>query len=268
MTILGSYDGKSTFNKRLLDVLGAMSLCLMVPVSALAQSSILNKGGTDIRLQKADISAPLQSHLAIELDLERYNQSPYLSLSSTLNEAFVPLPSPILDGTNFSTDFSATNCLANQSLCNSSFDNLGVDLTTKFNADKTSGIDLQLIPRASLNFGDEHSSALVGAVVKIGEDLRDVNPQDTKKWYLFAGADAEALTYSPQRGSRLTAGQFNLQDKIIVGDAQAGFGYKIGDADISLAYIRRDVNSYGQEPGDAAISYTEDAAALSLTWRR
>ena len=59
-----------------------------------------------------------------------------------------------------------------------------------------------------------------------------------------------------------------MQDRIIVGDAQAGFGYKIGDADIALTYIRRDVNSYGLEPGDAAVSYTEDAAALSLTWRR
>jgi len=91
---------------------------------------------------------------------------------------------------------------------------------------------------------------------------------DTSRWYLFAGADAEALTYSPNSPSRLTRGQFNLQDKIIVGDAQAGFGYKIGDADISLAYIRRDVSSYGRDVGDSAISYTEDAAALSLTWRR
>ena len=268
MTILGSYNGISTFNRRILGVLGAVSLCLMMPVSAAAQSSFIDEDDTVVKMPKESIPASLQSSPAIELDLGRFNESPYLSLSSTLNEAFVPLPPQILDGTNFSTDFSATNCLANQTLCGPRFDNIGVDLSKEFNADKLGGIDLQLIPRASLNFGDEHSSALVGAVVKIGEDLRDINPNDTKKWYLFAGADAEALTFSPQGASRLTAGQFNLQDKIIVGDAQAGFGYKIGDADISLAYIRRDVNSYGLEPGDAAISYTEDAAALSLTWRR
>lgn len=268
MRVFGPYDGISAFNKRLLGALGAMSLCVMVMPSAVAQSTESEALTSIDVMPQESIPASLQSAPTIELDLGRYNESPYLSLSSNLNDAFVPLPPQILDGTNFSTDFSATNCLASQSLCGPRFDNVGVDLTTKFNADKPGGIDLQLIPRASLNFGDEHSSALVGAVVKIGEDLRDIDPNDTNKWYLFAGADAEALTYSPNSPSRLTAGQFNLQDKIIVGDAQAGFGYKIGDADISLAYIRRDVNSYGLEPGDAAISYTEDAAALSLTWRR
>ena len=122
------------------------------------------------------IPASLQSAPAIELDLGRYNETPYLSLSSTLNDAFVPLPPQIFDGTNLSADFSATNCLASQTLCGPRFDNVGVNLSTKFNADKPGGIDLQLIPRASLNFGDEHSSALVGAVVKIGEDLRDIDP--------------------------------------------------------------------------------------------
>ena len=268
MTVLRPYDGISIFNKRILSGLAAMSLCLMITPSVVAQTTNLDKTLSVDVMPKDLIPPSLQSAPVIELDLGRYNESPYLSLSSTLNEAFVPLPPQILDGTNFSTDFSATNCLANQTLCGPRFDSVGVNLSKKFNADKPGGIDLQLIPRAALNFGDEHSSALVGAVVKIGEDLRDIDPTDTNKWYLFAGADAEALTYSSQGASRLTGGQFNLQDRIIVGDAQAGFGYKIGDADISLAYIRRDVNSFGLEPGDAAVSYTEDAAALSLTWRR
>ncbi|MEP6343866.1 MAG: hypothetical protein ABJ275_11185 [Maricaulaceae bacterium] len=268
MTVLRPYDGIYAFNKRILGGLAVASLCLMATSTVMAQSTVLDKATSIDVMPKDSIPASLQLAPTIELDLGRYNETPYLSLSSTLNDAFVPLPAQIFDGTNLSTDFSATNCLAGQTLCGPRFDNVGVNLSTKFNADKPGGIDLQLIPRASLSFGDEHSSALVGAVVKIGEDLRDIDPDDSNKWYLFAGADAEALTYSTQGASRLTAGQFNLQDRIIVGDAQAGFGYKIGDADISLAYIRRDVNSYGLEPGDAAISYTEDAAALSLTWRR
>jgi len=42
---------------------------------------------------------------------------------------------------------------------------------------------------------------------------------------------------------RLTSGQFHLQDRIIVGDAQAGVGYRIGDADVSLSYMRREATA-------------------------
>jgi hypothetical protein len=80
-------------------------------------------------------------------------------------------------------------------------------------------------------------------------------------WYLFAGADAEALTYSPDSLTRFNNGNFHLQDRIIVGDAQAGVGYRIGDADLSVSYLRREAQAEG-------ISFTEDAAALSFTWKR
>jgi len=219
-------------------------------------------------IPKEAIPSSLQSAPTIDLDLLQFNNSPYLSLSPTLDQALVPLPPQILSGSDITADFSATACFTGQDLCGPRFNGVGLDVSKAINTDKPGGIDLQLIPRASLNFGDEHSSALVGAVVKIGEDLRELDPNDTTRWYLFAGADAEALTFSNRGQSRFAASQFNLQDRIIVGDAQAGFGYKIGDADIALTYIRRDVNSFGLEPGDAAVSYTEDAAALSLTWRR
>jgi len=60
---------------------------------------------------------------------------------------------------------------------------------------------------------------------------------------------------------RLTQGQFYLQDNIFVGDAQAGVGYRIGDADVSLSYMRREATSDD-------FNYSEDAAALSFTWKR
>lgn len=258
-----SYEVITKHSKRVTASLLGLSMLLLVTPFAFAQSKV-----TDVMPQEA-IPVPLQSAPTVQLDLGRYfNEAPYLSFSPALDQALVPLPPQILSGTDITRDFSAVNCLAGQELCSSQFDNVALNLSKPINANGIGGIDLQLIPRAALNFGDEHSSALVGAVVKIGEDLRELDVNDTSRWYLFAGADAEALTYSSNNPSRLTRGQFNLQDKIIVGDAQAGFGYKIGDADISLAYIRRDVNSYGRDLGDSAISYTEDAAALSLTWRR
>ena len=266
-----------------------MSVCLSfgVGLSANAQSVSSQTGVTVENIEsKSDLAVPIDKKTlekmrkeaippslldapAIDLDLQRYNTSPYLSLSPTLDAAFVALPPQLLNSADITADFSASNCFAGQEFCRSQFDNgVGLDVSKAINTDKPGGIDLQLIPRASLNFGDEHSSALVGAVVKIGEDLRELDPNDKTRWYLFAGADAEAVTFSTKGQSRLTASQFNLQDRIIVGDAQAGFGYKIGDADIALTYIRRDVNSFGLEPGDSAVSYRENAAALSLTWRR
>jgi hypothetical protein len=112
-----------------------------------------------------------------------------------------------------------------------------------------------------MRFNDEISSTAVGAVIEIGEDLREGSDFENNTWYFFAGADAEALTYSPNSIGRITAGQFHLQDRIIVGDAQAGLGYRIGDADVSLSYMRREAS--GEE-----YKFVEDAAALSFTWKR
>jgi hypothetical protein len=85
---------------------------------------------------------------------------------------------------------------------------------------------------------------------------------------MFAGADAEAVTYSPTSVKRLTRGNLHYQDKVIVGDAQAGVGYRMGDADVSLGYFRREISSFGREVDSNGVSFTEDAAALSFTWRR
>jgi len=145
---------------------------------------------------------------------------------------------------------------------------LDLNNATQYVSLNKSGLGLELVPRASVRFDDESESALVGALVRIGDDLRDEAEFDSNTWYFFAGADAEALTYRPNSPSRLTRGNFNLQDRIIVGDAQAGLGYRIGDADLSLAYIRREVSGFSNNDPSDDYSFTEDAAALSFTWRR
>lgn len=124
------------------------------------------------------------------------------------------------------------------------------------------GIDFQVTPRANFGYDDDGSqTALLGALVRIGDNLRADNAMADKTWYLFAGADAEAVTYTPSSFSRLAQGEFRLRDRIIVGDAQAGVGYRLGGADLALTYFRR------QAKVDE-FSFNEDAAALSLTWRR
>ena len=130
-----------------------------------------------------------------------------------------------------------------------------------FAKDGYKGIDLALTPRAGVHYDNESSSALVGALLKIGDNLTRDKGGDSNTWYVFAGADAQALSYTPDGQIGGYEGQFNLQDQIIVGDAQAGVAYRMGAADVSLTYLRRQARAENYK-------FEEDAAALSLTWRR
>ena len=184
-----------------------------------------------------------------------------LDALTNFSEPIIDLPVDAVGSTLFKLDLSDPGCLAGAINCDRRSDRVTLGLSEYITAKKDDGIDLVLRPRASFRFDDDSSSALVGAVVEIGEDLRQGSDIKTNTWYLFAGADAEALTYSPESLRSLSSGNFHLQDRIIVGDAQAGLGYRIGDADVSLSYLRRQANAEG-------ISYNEDAAALSFTWKR
>jgi len=189
-----------------------------------------------------------------------------LNLNLGSNSVLAPssrldLPAESVGSTLFKLDLADTNCLTGGEGCLSRNETLDLGYAKAFTSRSQRGLDLSLTPRAALRFNDESSSAVVGAVVEIGEDLRKGSDLDNNTWYFFAGADAEALTYSPNSVGRLTSGQFHLQDRIIVGDAQAGLGYRIGDADVSLSYLRREATAED-------FSFTEDAAALSFTWKR
>ena len=179
----------------------------------------------------------------------------------TGHDKIIDLPMSSVGSSLFKLDIADPKCLAGSSQCLRRDDQIDIGATKQFTSLSKKGLDLTLTPRASVRFDNENSSALVGAVVEIGEDLRKGSDFKNNTWYIFAGADAEALTYAPNSIGRLTRGQFHLQDRIIVGDAQAGVGYRIGDADVSLSYMRREASSQD-------FSYSEDAAALSFTWKR
>jgi len=171
------------------------------------------------------------------------------------------LPLDNVGSTVFKLDLSAPDCVSGGEGCVRRDGNMKLGLTDTFRRRSEKGLDMSLTPRASVRFNDEISSTAVGAMIEIGEDLREGSEFKSNTWYFFAGADAEALTYSPNSIGRITAGQFHLQDRIIVGDAQAGLGYRIGDADVSLSYMRREAST-------EEFKFVEDAAALSFTWKR
>lgn len=164
-------------------------------------------------------------------------------------------------------DFDSLGCLAGEQNCLRDEAPLDMGFSTSISKKGKKGLDLELVPSASMRFDDDSRSAVVGAVVRIGEDLRSKDVS-SNTWYVFAGADAEALSYTPESASALTRGEFGLSDRIIIGDAQAGVGYRIGAADVSLGYFRREISTLNGSLGTEGFSKTEDAAALSFTWKR
>ena len=204
-----------------------------------------------------DTTAPSSPGLSLNL-----GTTESIDRIGAINVPRLDLPVEAVGSTLFKLDLSDATCLSTGG-CErrGNTQPLGLNLSRAITAREGDGIDLVLRPRANFSYDRAGSSrALVGAVVEIGEDLRE-GDLSANTWYLFAGADAEALTYSPDSLSRFNSGQFHLQDKIIVGDAQAGVGYRIGDADVSVSYLRREASSEG-------VSFVEDAAALSFTWKR
>jgi len=181
----------------------------------------------------------------------------------------IELPAEGLGSQILDLDTTDLGCLSGGSLCVSGGDQLDMRYSKSLRASIDTLLDIELTPRASMSFDDGNSSALVGALVRIGDDLKDGEELKSNTWYMFAGADAEAVTYSPNNLDRVGISDFHLQDRIIVGDAQAGVGYRLGQStDISLGYFRREVTSFGNETDMESTRYTEDAAALSFTWRR
>ncbi len=218
-------------------------------IDSITTADLLNIG--DIRSQSGHVEAAPQTH------------DNAVNLSASLRGALFDLPT--LDNPNesvFKLDMGQRLCLGTVEECRANETRrIDVDYAPTLTHGKMNGFNLQLTPRAGIQFNEESKSALVGAIVRIGDNLREGSEMKSNTWYFFAGADAEAVTYTPNSIRRLTKGAFHLQNRIIVGDAQAGLGYRLGSADLALTYFKRNARAEN-------YSYNEDAAALSITWKR
>lgn len=186
-----------------------------------------------------------------------------INLSSSLRGALFDMPnSDNVNASVFKLDLGGQPCLGTSNECRANeIRRIDFGYAKNITKGKKNGFNLQLTPHGGLRVNDSEQSALVGALVRIGDNLREGSEMKSNTWYLFAGADAEAVTYTPNSVRRLTSGAFHLQDRIIIGDAQAGVGYRLGDADLALTYYKRQAKAEN-------YSYDEDAAALSITWKR
>lgn len=184
-----------------------------------------------------------------------------VDLGASVRGALFDLPTNNnINGSVFKLDDAQRLCLGTAQECSAN-ETRRIDIGYAKNIvqENIIGLDLQLTPRAGLQFDEESKSALVGALVRIGDNLHEGSRRKSNAWYVFAGADAESVSYTPNSARRLTSGDFHLQNRVL--DTQAGVGYRVGGADVAFTYFNRQTLSQTSD-------YNEDAAALSITWKR
>lgn len=127
--------------------------------------------------------------------------------------------------------------------------------------------DVGVAPRIAVREDGEILTQRFGGEVRIGQNFSlldsDGQPQG---WYLFAGADGEALIWDADRnGFSPKLDDMALTDQVTVGDLQAGISVQRGGGQLSLSYIRREVKYRDRNGG---FSENEDFAGISFTMRR
>ncbi len=131
------------------------------------------------------------------------------------------------------------------------------------------GFDVAFAQRASMRVNDQGDieSQGRGSELRLGRGLANMRRSassslDRPAWYFFAASDDEALTWQP--GARSSFGgssaRFAVQDRVEIGDIQAGVTYEAGPLQASLAYVQREVSVQS-----GARSYSEDESFTGLT---
>ena len=126
------------------------------------------------------------------------------------------------------------------------------------------GLDIGVAPRAGVSMSDTGAAAEAGATVRLGRYLGDYDGAERPAWWVFAGADRQALMFDPGEGFRLRQA-FAMEPYAIVGDAQAGVAMRFGPADLSVAYVHRETEF--SMPNDSWET-SEGFAAFTLSLRR
>lgn len=133
------------------------------------------------------------------------------------------------------------------------------------------GFDVSLAQSGRVGFNDagdiqrESSSS----ELRLGRGLQQMRdePSAQPTWYVFAASEDEALIWRP--GIRNSFGGaspgFALQDRVEIGDIQAGITYERYGIQASLAYVEREINV---RSGSRTFSQDERFAGFTLTMRR
>lgn len=128
-------------------------------------------------------------------------------------------------------------------------------------------VDFSVAQRATMRVsedGDMRQSGR-GTEVRIGrglarlaDSLRGDSDWRNPTWYLFAAGDNEQLSWTPGAQGRSVTYR---EDRVEIGDMQAGVAVEAMGIQASLAYVERDIQGkYG--------SAEENFTGITLTWRR
>lgn len=146
----------------------------------------------------------------------------------------------------------------------------------KFGAGK---LAVDFTPHAGLGFGGAGGTAEAGGMVRIGKSMenRVINGLgvrdgreafgDRGRWYLFAGASGQLVGMNLLRGQEgdwTRAGVTADTTSKLVGDAQAGVGWRRGPMQASVGYIRREIKAKDQIMGMATQEDSVVALSFSL----
>ncbi|MBN8607852.1 MAG: hypothetical protein J0L81_13125 [Caulobacterales bacterium] len=136
----------------------------------------------------------------------------------------------------------------------------------------SNGIDVSFNQRGGFGFNEqgdiERQSRASELRLGRGLGLReDDDPASSEpSWYIFAASEDEALTWRPGTRSEFggSGSSFALQERVEIGDLQAGITYEANGWQASLAYVEREISVRN---GSRTISQDEDFTGFTLTMR-
>ncbi len=138
-------------------------------------------------------------------------------------------------------------------------------------ASAAAGFDLAFAQRGGVSFnahGDIERQSR-GSELRLGRGLRSMprdQPSSAPKWYFFAASEDEALIWRPGTRNEFGSSQggFALQDRVEIGDRQAGVTYEANGWQTSLVYVEREISV---RSGHENYNQDEDFVGFTLTMR-
>lgn len=148
------------------------------------------------------------------------------------------------------------------------FNDVSIGLSIAATSGQTGlAFDVGLAPRVGIREGGDIKSQRLGGELRLGQGLDLLNSGASPDgWYVFVGADGEALVWDAdvQRGVNSFT-DMQVTDQLTVGDLQAGVSIQRAGGELSLSYIRREIEFNDR---NKSMSANEDFAGITFTMRR
>ena len=228
---------------------------------------------SDVRIPAVRVTSPNVSLAAPEAGVSVFATTPApspLSLTSSgmngvsqVSDNFGWSASPAL------ASVAAEVALSNYGQPNTDYKDVSFGLSIAATSVQTGlAFDVGLAPRFAVSEGGDLTGRRLGGEVRFGQGLDALDPAGRPQgWYVFVGADGEALVWDAdiKRLGADSLSDMQMTDQLTVGDLQAGFSIQRAGGELSLSYIRREVEFSDR---NKSLSDSEDFAGITFTMRR